>query len=82
MVVAFGIAFELPLIMAFLAKIGVATPEFLRQKRRHAIMIILIIAAVVTPPDVMSWLSLAVPMIFLYELGIVIVRAGHKHKTL
>ena len=81
MVAAFGVAFELPLIMAFLAKIGIATPEFLRQKRRHAVMIILIVAAFLTPPDVVSQMLLAGPMLLLYELGIVFVRMGYKHKT-
>ncbi|MDO8676016.1 MAG: twin-arginine translocase subunit TatC [Candidatus Omnitrophota bacterium] len=81
LVVAFGVAFELPLVMAFLAKIGIATPEFLRQKRRHAVIIILIVAAVLTPPDVVSQVLLAVPMLALYELGIIFTRIGYKHKT-
>ncbi len=82
MLIAFGVTFELPLILAFLAKIGIATPEFLRQKRRHAIMIILIVAAIVTPPDVVSQVLLAVPLIILYEVGIIFVRITSKHKTL
>ncbi|HLD88126.1 MAG TPA: twin-arginine translocase subunit TatC [Candidatus Omnitrophota bacterium] len=81
MVVAFGVAFELPLVMAFLAKIGIATPEFLRQKRRHAVIIILIVAAVLTPPDVVSQVLLAAPMLALYELGIIFTRMAYKHKT-
>ncbi len=82
MVLAFGVTFELPLILGFLAKIGIATPEFLRQKRRHAIVIILIVAAILTPPDIVSQFLLAVPLIVLYELGIIIVRMVYKHKTL
>ena len=97
MLIAFGVTFELPLILAFLAKIGIATPEFLRQKRRHAIMIILIVAAIVTPPDVVSQMLLAVPLVVLYEVGIIFVKLvtprgargdarviekGIKHKTL
>ena len=74
MMVAFGVAFELPLILAFLAKIGIASPEYLRQKRRHAVIIILIVAAFLTPPDIASMLVLAVPLMFLYELGIIFVR--------
>jgi sec-independent protein translocase protein TatC len=74
MLIAFGVAFELPLILAFLAKIGIATPEYLRQKRRHAIVIILIVAAVATPPDVVSQLLLGIPLIVLYELGILFTR--------
>ena len=82
MLIAFGVTFELPLVLAFLAKIGIATPEYLRQKRRHAIMIILIVAAIVTPPDVVSQISLAVPLIVLFEVGIILVRLTYKHKTL
>jgi sec-independent protein translocase protein TatC len=83
MVVAFGAAFELPLVLAFLAKIGIASPEYLRQKRRHAIIIILLGAVVLAPPDVISMLVLAIPLIILYELGIVFVGFFyHKHKTL
>lgn len=82
MLLGFGIAFELPLIMAFFAAIGIATPEFLRQKRRHAILTIVIISAILTPPDVGSQLTMAVPLIVLYELGIVMVKIFQKHKTL
>ncbi len=82
MIVAFGVAFELPLVLAFLAKIGIASPEYLRQMRRHAYMIILIIAALLAPPDIMSMLLLAVPLIVLYEVGIVFVKFFYKHKTL
>jgi sec-independent protein translocase protein TatC len=82
MIVAFGVAFELPLILAFLAKIGIASPEYLRQMRRHAIIIILIAAALLAPPDVISMLILAVPLMVLYEVGIVFMRFFYKHKTL
>ena len=82
MLIAFGVTFELPLILAFLAKIGVATPEFLRQKRPHAIIIILIIAAILTPPDVVSQILLALPLMVLYEVGIIFVKMSYKHKTL
>lgn len=78
MVLAFGGAFQLPLVLAFLAKIGIATPEYLRQKRRHAIMIILIVAAILTPPDVASQLLLAIPLLVLYELGIFFVKVTYK----
>ena len=74
MIVAFGAAFELPLILAFLAKIGIASPEYLRQMRRHAVVIILIAAAILAPPDLVSMLVLAVPLIILYEVGIVFVK--------
>ena len=82
MIVAFGVAFELPLILAFLAKIGIASPEYLRQMRRHAIIIILVVSAMLTPPDIASMLILAVPLMILYEVGIVMVQFVYKHKTL
>jgi sec-independent protein translocase protein TatC len=82
MIVAFGVAFELPLILAFLAKIGIASPEYLRQMRRQAVMIILILAAMLAPPDIMSMLILAVPLLILYEVGIIFTRFFYKHKTL
>ncbi|MBF0489987.1 MAG: twin-arginine translocase subunit TatC [Candidatus Omnitrophica bacterium] len=80
MLISFGVTFELPLVLAFLAKIGIATPEYLRQKRRHAIMIILILAAIVTPPDVVSQVLLAIPLILLYEIGIIFVKFSYKSR--
>ena len=78
-VVAFGVVFELPLVLMFLAKIGVATPEFLRQYRRHAIVLILIISAILTPPDVVSQILMAVPLMVLYEIGIIMVAYTSKN---
>ena len=82
MIIAFGVAFELPLLLAFLGKIGIVSPKFLSQKRRHAIIIILIVAAILAPPDIMSQLVLAVPLMFLYELGIIFVKISYKQKSL
>ena len=75
-----GIVFELPLILFFLTKIGIATPEFLKQHRRYAIVIILIISAIVTPPDVCSQLLMAAPLLILYEVGIVVAQWAMKEK--
>ena len=79
-VLAFGIVFELPLVLVFLVKIGIATPAFLRQYRRHAIMAILILSAILTPPDVVSQLFMAIPLVVLYELGVLfsVVAYGKK----
>jgi len=80
LLVAFGLVFELPLILYYAARMGLVTPEFLRKKRRHAIVILLIIAAVVTPPDVMTQIMLSVPLIALYEVSIVLcASAAKKH---
>jgi sec-independent protein translocase protein TatC len=72
MLLAFGIIFELPLVLLFLTKIGIATPAFLIDKRKHAIVIILIVSALVTPPDCITQLIMAVPLVILYEIGIII----------
>lgn len=74
LVLASGIIFELPLILIFLVKIGVASPEFLRQKRRYAIVVIFILSAILTPPDCASQFLIAVPLLVLYELGILLAR--------
>ena len=77
-ILACGIVFELPLVLAFLAKIGIATPEFLRQQRRYAIVAILIVSAIITPPDVMSQLLMSAPLILLYEIGIWVTQLTYR----
>ncbi len=69
---ACGIMFELPMIVFFLAKAGIASPELMKLYRRHAIVVILIIAALVSPPDVLSMTIFALPLIGLYEISILI----------
>lgn len=77
---ASGAVFELPVIVYFLSRIGVLTPGFLRKYRRHAVVIILIIAAIITPPDVFSQILVSIPLIFLYEIGIIISAQVEKSK--
>ncbi|MAT90616.1 MAG: twin-arginine translocase subunit TatC [Flavobacteriaceae bacterium] len=74
-VLASGIIFELPIIIYFLTKIGLVTPEFLRKYRKFALVIVLIVSAVITPPDIPSQVIVAVPVIILYEISIFISRA-------
>jgi sec-independent protein translocase protein TatC len=74
LIFAFGIVFQLPLIISFLTKIGVVTPRFLSKRRRYAVVFIFITAAVLTPPDVVTQLFMAVPLLALYEVGIVFSR--------
>lgn len=67
---ASGITFELPIVVFFLARIGVLTPEFMRKYRRHAIVVVLVVAAVITPPDVFSLILVSIPLLILYEVSI------------
>lgn len=69
---AAGITFELPIVVFFLARIGVITPEFMRKYRKHALVVILVIAAIITPPDVFSQLLVSLPLFVLYEVSIFI----------
>lgn len=77
---ASGILFELPIFIYFLSKIGLVNPEFLRKYRRHAIVLNLIASAIITPPDVVSQVIVALPIAFLYEVGIVISGRVEKQK--
>lgn len=78
-VISCGLIFELPILIYFLAKVGLVTAEFLRKYRKYAYVIMLIVAAVVTPPDVVSQVIVTVPLAILYELSIFIaVRIGKK----
>ncbi len=70
MFLAFGLAFEVPIVVIVLARMGIVSVEKLKEFRGYFIVLAFIIAAVVTPPDVVSQLALAIPMILLYELGI------------
>jgi sec-independent protein translocase protein TatC len=72
LILAFGLVFELPLIIYFLVRLGIVTPEFLRSKRRYAIVLFLVLAAVISPPDIFTMVVLAVPLTILYELSILI----------
>lgn len=74
LIFAFGICFQLPVVMAFLAKARVITAKTLVSKRRYAIVGIFVVAAILTPPDVISQFSLAVPLLVLYEISILLVR--------
>jgi sec-independent protein translocase protein TatC len=74
LILAFGISFELPVLLVLLVKVGILTTEQLATKRRYAAVAMVTFAAIVTPPDVFSQLALAIPMYLLYELSIIIGR--------
>jgi sec-independent protein translocase protein TatC len=82
MTLATGLIFELPLLIYFLAKLGVVSSQLLRKYRKHSIVATLLIAGIVTPPDVASQLVMSVPILFLYEAGIVIAARVEKRNAL
>jgi sec-independent protein translocase protein TatC len=74
LIFAFGLAFQMPVVMALLAKAGIISADWMVKKRRYAIVLIFIVAAFLTPPDIISQTSLAVPLMALYEISILIIR--------
>jgi len=69
---ATGLIFELPILAFFLTKVGILTPAFMRKYRKHSIVVIVIVAAIITPPDVFSQMLVSIPLLFLYEISIFI----------
>jgi sec-independent protein translocase protein TatC len=67
--------FELPILVYFLSSLGIITPEFMRKFRRHAVVVILVVAAIITPsPDITSQMLVAMPLYVLYEISIFVSR--------
>ena len=73
-VLACGLIFELPIIVYFLTKVGLVTPEILKKYRKISLVVVLILSAIITPPDVASQVVVAVPIMILYQISIVISR--------
>ena len=78
LIFAFGICFQLPILLTLLARVGLVSSAMLTSKRRYAIVIIFIAAAFLTPPDVLSMTSLAIPLLLLYEISVLAVRLVEK----
>ncbi len=76
-----GMLFQLPVVIYFLTKIGIVTPEFLRTYRKHAIIVILIVAAIVTPPDPLSQTLITIPLYLLFEISVLISAGVAKRKA-
>ncbi len=81
LIFAFGISFQLPVVLSLLARIGVIDSEYLRKRRKYVVIIIFAVAAVLTPPDPITQIGLALPLLILYELSILTVRIIEKKKN-
>ena len=85
LIIAFGLVFEMPLVIFFLTKLGLVTPKFLWQKMRYAIVLFLILSAIITPPDLFTQVVLAGPLVVLYLfsilLSMVAVKGSAKKKA-
>jgi len=79
---ASGVIFELPIIVYFLSKVGLITQAFMRKYRRHAYVLLLIVAGVITPPDVFSQMLVFLPLLILYEVSVYISRSVERRKTI
>lgn len=80
-VIASGLIFELPIIIYILTKIGIVTPEYLRKYRKFALVIVLILSAIITPPDIASQIIVSIPIVILYEISIYISKAVIKKEN-
>jgi len=80
LVLGTGLIFELPVLMYFLARIGIISTSFLKKYRKYAFVVILIIAAVVTPPDIVSQVILTIPLYMLFEIGVFITKKVERNK--
>ena len=81
LIFAFGLCFQLPVVMTLLARVGLATSKGMAAKRKYAIVAVFVVAAVFTPPDPLSQLSLAVPIVILYEISIIMARMVEKKRA-
>ncbi|HBF43694.1 MAG TPA: twin-arginine translocase subunit TatC, partial [Desulfobacteraceae bacterium] len=81
LLLAFGLVFELPLVITFLAKLGLVSVEFLKKNRKYALLLFFAGAAILTPPDVVTQVMMALPLMVLYEVSIIGARIFGKKKS-
>lgn len=81
LILAFGLAFQLPVLLTLMARVGLITSEWLGKQRRYAIVLVFVVAAVLTPPDIFSQVSLAVPLLVLFEISIWSCRLVEKQRA-
>ena len=79
-VIASGLIFELPIIIYFLTKVGIVTPDILQKYRKYSLVVVLVLSAIITPPDIVSQIVVAIPILVLYEISIVISRIIYKQE--
>ncbi|MDA8948409.1 twin-arginine translocase subunit TatC [Flavobacteriaceae bacterium] len=79
-VLASGIIFELPIIIYFLTRVGIITPEFLRKNRKISLVLVLSLSAIITPPDIVSQIIVSIPILILYEVSIIIAKVVTKNQ--
>ncbi|MBW1667600.1 MAG: twin-arginine translocase subunit TatC [Deltaproteobacteria bacterium] len=81
LLLAFGVVFELPVVAFFLAKMGLVTSKFLKRQRKFAILLIFVTAAILTPPDMVTQLMMAGPLLLLYEISIYVAKIAERKKA-
>ncbi len=81
LIFAFGISFQLPVLLSLLARVGFVDSEYLKKKRKYVVVIIFAVAAILTPPDPITQIGLGIPLLILYELSILAVKIIEKKKT-
>lgn len=77
---ATGVVFQLPMFSLFLSKVGLLTPDFMRKYRKHAFIVLLLLSAIITPPDIISQVMVCLPLIILYEIGIIVSKRINKRR--
>ena len=80
LIIAFGLCFQLPVLLSLLARVGFITSDYLKRGRKYAVVLVFLIAAFLTPPDLISQIGLAIPTLLLYEISIFIVSMIEKRK--